>query len=97
MVDRLAVETQWLVKCEAMEYFGKVGTRQGVVVARPAARRSERDGALQGAGGAGPDRGPGLRGAARGVEVLGPAEGPHLDFGDEDGAADDEAAALFGG
>ncbi len=29
--DRLAVETQWLVKSEAIEYFGRVGTRQGVV------------------------------------------------------------------
>ena len=96
VVDRLAVETQWLVTCEGMEYFGKVGTRQGVVVLvqhlddpNATVRFKARTALVRIAG-----RDYGARPEA--WKFWARQKDPTLDFGDEDGAAEDEAAALFG-
>lgn len=94
--DRLAIETQWLVKSEAVEYFGKVGTRVGVVslvrlLGDPNAtvRFKARSGLVQIAGkdyGARPEA---WKHWARQVD-------PNIEFDDERADAEGEAAALFG-
>ena len=94
--DRLAVETQWLVKSEAIEYFGKVGTRRGVVSligllndSNATVRFKARTALVQIARKDYGQRPETWKHWARQVD-------PGIEFGDEEAEGESEAAALFG-
>jgi hypothetical protein len=93
--DRLRIESQWLVKSEALEYFGEVGTRIGVVALiqhlsdpNASVRFKARAGLVHVARedyGARPEA---WKHWAQGVD-------PSIDFGDDDDETSSEISSLF--
>ena len=93
--DRLRVESQWLVKSEALEYFGEVGTRVGVLALighlsdpNASVRFKARSGLVHVARKDYGTRPEAWKHWAKGVD-------PSIDFGDDDDETSSEVSSLF--